>query len=214
MSMTDTTATRAAAPVDVVPELVASLAVIVLAIYGLAGAPSSFLGITTIVFGVALLLFGGEAMATIHRQVGRRSQTLAMTAMGGWSTVFLAGFAGIVLGVLALLDIAATSLVSIALIVFGGAFLISSRAARNLQAFVLNSMEADPSMRQFAEDVSMDATGLQMMAGVTAIILGILAITGIDQTVLVFVGLLELGCASALASLFVSESFVRVMQRA
>ena len=53
---------------------------------------------------------------------------------GGWSIVLLAGLAGIVLGILALLSVPSIQLVAIAVIAFGSALLISSNASMRLRA--------------------------------------------------------------------------------
>ena len=51
-----------------------------------------------------------------------------------------------------------------------------------------------------------------MMAGLAAIVLGILALSGFAPTRQVSIALLELGCFSSLASAVIARSFPRVFQ--
>jgi hypothetical protein len=111
MSVTEATI-HSATPSGAMPELVAGLAVIVLTILGLAGvAPNFLVAIATIVFGVGLLLFGASEVATLNRCLSQRAAGNAVVglALNGWSTIFLVGLGGIVLGILALLGVATTT---------------------------------------------------------------------------------------------------------
>jgi hypothetical protein len=79
------------------------IATIVLAIIALAGVkPEILVSIATVVFGAALLIQGG-AMLTEFALIESGPETESAAATGGsLSALFLVGFAGIVLGVLAL----------------------------------------------------------------------------------------------------------------
>lgn len=153
-------------------EAVGAIATIALAIVGLAGVLRPIMAsIATIVIGAALLLEGGSMGAA---QVSSRTGEFE-SASGGFSTPFLGGVAGIVLGILALLGVASITLVSVALIVFGAAFLLSGVAQAN-------SLAA--------------ATGGNTFVGLAAVVLGILAVVGLNPIVLVLVGLLVLGAGA------------------
>ncbi len=126
--------------------------------------------IGTIVIGAAILLQAGSYGAA---QVGNRE----FGTEGGVSAEFLAGVAGIVLGILALLGVSGPTLLSVAVLGFGASFLISG---------VVSSQ---------ANWMAAVAPG-HVFVGLAATVLGILAVIGLDQLTLVLVGLLCLGAGS------------------
>ncbi len=152
-------------------EAFGAMAGIALAIVGLAGVfPSTMAAIATIVLGAAILLEGGSYGAS---QVVRTGTTEMQTARsGGISADLLGGIAGIVLGILALLGVDALTLLSVALLVFGASFLLSSFSAA---------------------EVNPMASGGGVLIGLGAVVLGILAVVGQASLTLVLVGLLALG---------------------
>lgn len=95
---------------------IGAVALIVLAIAGLAGAWSTpIAAIATIVFGATFLVEGGYF-----------SRTQGRGELAG--TEFLGGLTGVILGVLALLGIAPPTLLAAAVIVFGAALLFGHLA--------------------------------------------------------------------------------------
>ena len=210
MSVTDIEAGREAS-VESLPELVAGLAVIVLTILGLARVSPAFLvEIATIVFGVGLLLYGGATLSQLGRlSAGHVGTDGAAGIVSGWSIILLAGAAGIVLGVLALLGVSSIQLVAIAVIAFGAALLISSSASMRLRVLQGTSGNIDPTMERLIRDTAADTAGLQTMTGLTAIVLGILALSGFTPTTLVLIALLGLGCFAGLTSAFMTGTLAR-----
>ncbi len=204
-----------------VPELVAGFAVIVLTILGLAGVSPPFLvAVATIVFGLGLLLNGRSALSEIHRALARQTDSLArqsssdeaVIAVNGWSTVFLAGRAGIVLGILALLGVASMHLVAIAVIAYGAALLISTNASMRMRVLLSTSANTNPILERLIRDTAADSAGLQTIAGLSAIVLGILALSGFVPITLLLIALLCLGCFIGLTSTFLAGSLVRTFQ--
>lgn len=216
MSVTDV-AVRSERASESIVELIAALAVVVLTILGLAEVSPSFLvAIATIVFGVGLLLYGTAALSQLNVALARfsASETGLGSISGGWSTLFLAGVAGIVLGILALLGVSSTELVAIAAIGFGASLLISSNASMRMRIMGATPTNADPMLARIVGDMATDTTGLQTMAGLAAIVLGILALSGFAPTKLVLIALLELGCLSSLTSAAIGGTFVRAFRLA
>lgn len=202
---------RREAVAESLPELVAGLAVVVLTILGLAGVSPAFLvEIATIVFGVGLLLYGSATLSQLARvvsnQVGAEG---AAGVAGGWSILLLAGVAGIVLGILALLGVSSIQLVAIAVIAFGAALLISSNASMRLRVLLGAPANVDPMIEQLVRDTASDTAGLQTMTGLSAVVLGILALSGFSPNVLVLIALLGLGCFAILTSAFMAGAFAR-----
>jgi hypothetical protein len=117
-------------------DAIGGLATVVLAIIGLAGVHQPLLvAIAVIVFGVALMIQGGAMLseyAGIIFPSGAKAPAAGQLGGSNLSSVFLAGGAGIIFGILALLGIEAAGLTAIALIVFGAALVLSSNAVWHL----------------------------------------------------------------------------------
>lgn len=194
------------------------IATIVLAIIGLSGVyPDVLLSIATIVFGAALLVQGGALLSEFAGITVTEGEMVAgqIGSSGGLSAVFLVGAAGIVLGVLALIGIHANVLTSAAIIAFGGALVMSSNAVASLHGLKIAAARLGltrSGAEVLAGDVASGAAGIQALAGVAAIVLGILSETGHFPAVLPDVALIVLGGTLVLTgtslSLFVL-SFMR-----
>ncbi len=192
-------------------QLLAGLAVIVLTILGLAGlAPNLLVAIATIVFGAELLLDGTASAAELNRLLGQAAvgDGIPTSTFNSLSLVFVAGVAGIVLGILALLGVAPERLVAIAVIGFGGALLMSSSAVMRIRSMGTSAAAATQIVSRFAEGIAADTAGTQTMAGLTAIVLGILALSGIASVTLVLIALLALGCFDVLSSAFINQGLI------
>jgi hypothetical protein len=215
MSSTDIgIAARRESSAESLPELVAGLAVVVLTILGLAGVSPAFLvEIATIVFGVGLLLYGSATLSEVGRVfVNSGNSAGAAGVASGWSIILLAGVAGIVLGILALLGVSSIQLVAIAVIAFGAALLISSNANMRLRILAGASSNADSPIEKLVRDTAADTAGLQTMTGLSAIVLGILALSGFAPITLVLIALLGLGCFATMSSAFIAGAFARAFQ--
>ncbi len=203
---------RGVSNTDLIPESVAGLAVVVLTILGLAGvAPTFLVAVATIIFGVGLLIYGAAAIAEVGRIFARNSQSESAVeiAANGVSTIFLAGAAGIVLGILALLGKIPADLVAVSVIAFGGALILSSGFNKRLRVLTIDASE-DPTLTRFMQDSAAESAGLQVLAGLAAIVLGILALANVaDPVVLVLIALLELGSFAILSSASLATGLVQ-----
>lgn len=150
-----------------VVEALTAAAGIALAIIGLAGAAPRFLDtIAVIVLGASFLFerwtaTTGEREGIVSGAEFKRGMTFES----------IAGWAGVVLGILSLLRLAPTVLAPIAVIAFGAGLLLGLRMWR----------------------------GGRGVAGVAAIVLGILALVQIDPRTLTLIGLLAVGSALLLS---------------
>jgi hypothetical protein len=192
-------------------EAVGGAAAIVLAILGLIGVlPEVMASIATIAVGVALLTIGGVIAARYARAIGpAESPTIRREITGGMGMEALAGVATVVLGILALLRIAPITLLAVATIVLGAAMLMASGAMARLES--LARTEPLGAEHPKTHDVVYAATGSEVLVGVGAVVLGILALSGHAPLTLVLVALLSIGASvlvsgSALAARFF-ESF-------
>jgi hypothetical protein len=195
-------------------EAIGGIAAIVLAILGLAGSmQNDMMAIATIVLGASLILEGGAIASSFRRALfSLEGESAGAADLGGAATVeFLAGFTGIVLGVLALLGIGNLSyFISISAIVFGASLLLSSSAVARLNTFWSSSSYLNEGSRTIAQTSSEAGAGGQMLIGLAAVVLGVLALLGINPVVLNLVSLLALGVSVLLSgTAFSAHSMIR-----
>lgn len=177
-------------------EAIGAIGAIVLSIVGLAGILASTLAaIATIVVGAAILVEGGAATSRYRRivsRIGREGQALELSE-GMLTAEFMGGIAGIVLGILALFGTYPAVLLAAALIVFGATFLLTSAALSQLNWQIrLSNPEL---VHETARQASVVGSDGQLLVGLGALVLGILAVIGLSPLTLVLVGLLSLGVA-------------------
>jgi hypothetical protein len=175
------------------------IATVVLAIIGLtAFDPLGMAAIGTIVFGAALLVQGGTILSGYARKL-LPSDSLSepnILHSEGLSALLLGGAAGIVLGVLALLGIASVQLTAIAIIAFASALLLSSSSVRQLYLFESQTMQGMPvrSINELlAGQMASGSAGVQLLAGLATLVLGILSVAGHQPLLLTLAALLVLG---------------------
>lgn len=206
-------------------DAIGGVATIVLVICGLVGiAPPMMVAIATIVFGVALLIQGG-AMLSEYMQVvfpgGVRTASVEQTGGNSLALVFLVGAAGIVLGVLSLLGISAAILTPVAAISYGTALLLSSNAVWRLYVLRRASAQMETAIGQsqhvgaemLASEMASGSAGIQALAGLAAIVLGILALAGSpNDLTLNLVALLALGSTIVLTGSTISATVLSFMR--
>jgi hypothetical protein len=201
-----------AEPVGLLTEGAAGIAAIVLAILGLAGVSTGVLAsITVIVIGVGLLVQGFNTGAEQARAIPITNERVA--EFGGEMMVsFVAGVAGIVLGILALIGIHAPDLVPAALIVFGGALLLAGATSGPMvsNSLMASTMPQAGEVRSVPYNDPAASRGLQILIGVAAIVLGILSLVFMTTWVLVLVGMLAVGAALLMISATFSGAVIRL----
>lgn len=200
-------------------DAIGGVATAVLAIIGLSGLHSDMMiPIATIIFGAALLIEGGTMLseyAHIAFPPGATTGVANEFSGGGVSAAFAAGVAGIVLGILSLVGIHPVALTAIAVIVFGCALLFSSSAVSHLHTLkrcAAPAKEWRSGADILATEMAQGSSGMQALAGLAAIVLGILALILTISGVLTLVALLVLGVALVLTGSAASEAFVSVMR--
>jgi len=176
------------------------IAAAVLAIVGLTGFdPEGMAAIATIVFGAALLIQASTILTEYMQVLSLGAEESSSVSIGGGegiSAMFLVGAGGIVLGVLALLGIAPIALIAVAVIAFGSALVLGSSSVRQLYLTQTRSLQivAPRSGNQLiAGQMASGSTGIQLMAGLAAVVLGILALAGNVSVLLSLAALLVLG---------------------
>jgi len=183
-------------------EAIGGAAAVVLAIIGLAGGlPAAMMSIATIVLGGAILLDSAAITARYERLVrdtwGGEARVTKAEVGTGLSAQSLAGVAGVVLGILALLGYMPETLCAIALIAFGAGLTLGCLARRRFHATSVAHYGAGAShtaMRALHEATGVAAGG-DLLIGVGAVVLGILALLGVYPVTLVLIGFLAVGGA-------------------
>jgi hypothetical protein len=152
-----------------------ALGAVILSAIGLVNAHSAtFAALAAICLGVAVLLEGaavGSCMMKFPEGRWLEGQKLEWT--GGVMGKLIGGLVGIIVGLLVLFGAAEPTLLSLATLVFGAAFLFSSM-------------------------VSM-VPGTQELAGAGAFVLGLLAVIGLHSLTMVLLALLGLGIIAILS---------------
>lgn len=192
-------------------ETVAAIAVIVLTILGLVDViPGIMMSIATIVVGAAILLQGANTATEYAHALSDGAESTA--GMGGGVTLeFLAGGAGIVLGILSLFT-HAMALAPAALIVFGGVLLLAGSVGAGLSGRqAAAALQGDAALQLMARQASAAAAGGEALVGIAAIILGILALIPIHGEILTLVGLLAVGGGLFMTGV-TSSSFLRMLR--
>ncbi len=191
------------------------IATMVLAIIALTGVKSDvLLSIATIVFGAALLIQGG-AMLSEFAQIEVTAEVPAGSSGAGLSGLFLVGVAGIVLGVLALLGVYPLILASVAVIAFGGALVVSASSVWQLltsRSVAARFQNRGSMLSAIASDVAAGSSGVQGMAGLAVIVLGILAVSGTYSLALTLVALLVAGAALVMTGSTLSGTMIGFMR--
>jgi hypothetical protein len=190
-------------------EAVVGAAAVVLAILGLASIhPGYMASIGTIAVGAALLFQGG-AVAARYTQLAARVG--ASEVGSGVTAEILGGAARVALGVLALLGIYPGILTPVAIIIFGGALLIGSNTTARLNA--LSSWRMSERARTVTREAVEMASGTEVLIGIAAVILGILALLGMNPRTLVLISLLALGATVLFSGSAVSSRMAAIFRR-
>ena len=122
--------------------------------------------------------------AQLNFPTGARAPQAWEFGGSGLSALFTTGAAGMVLDVLALLGVASRDLTSVAIIAFGSALVLSSNAVWYLSR--LRQAAAPPEGQTvsgsviLANEMASGSSGVLSLAGLAAIILGVLAVAGLN----------------------------------
>lgn len=168
-----------------VTEGIGAIGAIILAIIGLAGIYTNIMAaIATIIVGAVILMDGGLVGLAGHRLHTQSVNASQARQLGSGVTAgFFGGLTGIVLGILALFRPMPGTLLAVAVLVFGAAFLLGISRLNWLY-----QVQAPDVTRAAA------ATGSGgLLVGLAAVVLGILAIIGLVPMTLILVGLLSMG---------------------
>jgi hypothetical protein len=182
-------------------ELILALGAVVLSIIGLVGLfPTPLAAIAVIALGVMLLSEGASIMFRAYALLAEAGagETAAVSDVSRAITAeFLAGVAGVVLGILALVGIVPLMLMAVAVITYGGMLIVTSGGSIGFDWPAIGDNEVVRRLVRSLRGVAADA---QLLAGLAGVVLGILALVGIKPLTLVVVALLAIGASALLRS--------------
>jgi hypothetical protein len=215
MTQTETVGARSATNYGGFADAIGGIATVVLAIVALAGVnPGILVPVAVIVFGAALLVQGGTILSE-HAHIlfpATGAGSMEQFKGGNLSAVFMVGIAGIVLGVLALLGVAAATLTAVSIIAFGAALVLTAHSVRELH--MLRRPVGASGSEIVAGEMASDSASVQLLAGLTAVVLGILAVAGVNPPVLMLSALIVLGAALVLSGSTLSGMVLSFMRPA
>lgn len=194
-------------------EAVGGAAAVILAILALANIMPTYLAsIAAIALGVALLFEGG-AIASRYSKLLYETAGPDMAELGsGMSAEVIGGLCGIVLGILALIGLASIELLAVAAIVFGAATLFSSGATSRLNSLTFaRHYGTERWTQQVATELVWAATGIGVLAGLAAIVLGILALIGTFSLTLILAAYLVVGGSVLLSGASLGEKMMAMV---
>ncbi len=197
-------------------EGIAGGAAVVLTLLGLSGImPVVMLPVANIVMGAAFLLEGGAVSARFSKLLAETSyDRLDSAELGvGMTSEFVGGIAGLVLGILSLLKLYPMYLVPVAVIVYGGTLMFSSGVTVRLNALELEGEQEGTKFKRIAHEAMNAAAGVEFLLGLSTVVLGIIALTGIYTAVLSLVALLLVGVTGFLTGAAVSSRMFSLFQK-
>ena len=195
-------------------ESIAGIGAVVLTIIGLANILAGWLlPIATIAAGVGLMFEGGAVAARFSRLIDKFSGSAKGYVTGGLTVEFLAGFVGVVLGILSLLSFVPLVLVAVAAITYGAALVLGSGVTGRLHSLVIEQHGEHEFAHHVAREAAWAAAGVQILIGSGVIVLGILSLTGIVPLLLGLVSILAIGFYVFLSGTAFCNGLVSVFYR-
>jgi hypothetical protein len=198
-------------------ESAGGIGAIVLAIVALTGVlPMYLTAIAAIALGVALV-FEGLANVARYSQLFTEegamatARTTRVETGSGVTLELFCGAGGIVLGILALLHIAAMILLPVAAIVFGVGLIFSSGTRATLARHLVEGFHGHEFSTLVAREAMQAVMVTEVCIGIGGAVLGILALIGNAPLILTEVAMLAFGCAVVLGGLALSGRMFTVL---
>ena len=202
-----------AEPFGLLTEGAAGVATIVLGIIALGKVDSGLLAsIITIIIGVGLMVQAFNAAAEASRELNTSGSAIAARGAELGSEVMInvaAGLTGIILGILGLIAVHTQYLVPAALIVFGGALVLTGAVSAQAKTTTATTASGTPVQVTY-QGSSASMSGLEILVGFAAVILGILSLILEASWVLPLVGFIAVGASLLMVSATFSGAVVRL----
>jgi Cu+-exporting ATPase len=188
--------------------LASGLAAIALAVVGLLElAPNVMADAGTVILGLFLMLKASTQLYERARKAFPPENALGLFGGPGLAVAFVTAGGGVILGLLSVLGAPAMALRPAAIIAFGVALLLTSGSERR-PSYAINHAATAQSERpltrrqKLAVHMSLVFEKLQMLAGLAAVLLGVIAVVGAETVSLSLAALVVLGGAVFPATAF------------
>jgi hypothetical protein len=196
---------------------IAGLAAFVLAIIGLASYSLGMIRFTgsvaAIVIGATLLLQAAAIVTRFSHLLSRSSQLNLAELGGGIGIEFIGGVAGVVLGILALLNVAPAYLLPVAAIVLGATLILGSSTLAGLHNLSIDRTAEEDTAKQVARHAVAASGAVHVFLGLAGLILGIVAVAGFYPWTLSLTAMLCLGFALFVSGSSLGTRFLAVLRR-
>jgi hypothetical protein len=199
-------------------EAIGGLGAVILGMLGLFGMlPLLFAALATICLGVALFFAGGSVAARYSRLLRGFPRSERRQVGSGMMLELMCGLGGLVLGVLALLNIVPLTLTAVAAIVLGAGLIFAGGAEARMNTLIDAIDDYDDFGRHGIQQVDASlprhdvrtrhrearslnlAAGFETVFGIAAICLGILALLGVEPLTLVLCAMVAMGVSAILS---------------
>jgi hypothetical protein len=111
-----------------------------------------------------------------------------------------------------MLRVAPISLCSVALIVFGAGMMMGSATTARFRSISLEQYGIAASTQHLLDEAVNVSTGGELLVGVGAVVLGILALLGVQSLSLVLVGLLAVGFATMISGSTIGARMLAILR--
>ncbi|HON62419.1 MAG TPA: hypothetical protein PK314_11135 [Deltaproteobacteria bacterium] len=199
-----------------IAEGVVGAAAATVAVVALTGVwPRLLLSVATIGAGASLMLQGGAIAGRFSALINEASASriTASEVGGGMTAEFIGGVAGIVLGILSLLNIYPLVLLPAAVIVLGGTLILGSSITARMNMLLVERVESRRFAREVARQAIAAAAGVQVLIGLGAVTLGVLGLTGVSPVLLSLIAVLAVGISDVLSGTSIAGRLVNTFRR-
>lgn len=201
-----------------VVEVISGVAAVVLSILGLLNVfPMMMMSVAVLAIGAGLLIGGGAMSASFSRLLvssdAPATVQSAQTVAGGMALEALIGAGGVALGILALLDTVPMTLIPIAVIAYGAAFLMASGTTARINDLFMRYGGTPERTRRIMQEAGAASSGVEILVGLGAVVAGILAIAGYAPQVLMLSATLALGAAMLLSRTTIAGRLLKILNR-
>jgi hypothetical protein len=166
--------------------------------------PGIMLPIASILIGTAMLFKGGAVLSKIESIIDEDPEKsrfhTAEIGIGTTSESF-GGITGIILGILSLLGITPMTLLASASIIFGVSIMVASGLDFRLNSISAMNPVHSPLAKKLCEEAVAASADMEILAGMGAVVLGILALLGFNPQTLILISMLSIGTVLFMNSL-------------
>jgi hypothetical protein len=189
---------------------------VILAVIGLGNVlPHLMVPLAIIALGAAFLFEGGAIAARFSDLLTETSKgrSIAPKLGAGLTAEVVGGITGAILGLLALLNVAPLTLMPAAFIVYGVTLVFGSGVSAWLESLLTSRSGEQEKIGRVAHEAVEVSAGVQMVLGVSTVILGILSLAGTSPTIMNLVAVLCVGFAALLTGTAISARMWSIIFR-